>query len=271
MAEAEHQEGRHRPGDRRPARSKGGYRGETGKVIAVYPETQRVLVEGVNRVKKHTKVGTSGRGSKTGGIITQEAPIHVSNVHAGGPGDEERRPGSASRVETVRARTATHQATSQRPRRQARPARTSDMTATDEPDPRRSPPRLKTRYRERDRARRCAPSSSYANVMQVPGLVKIVVNMGVGEAARDSKLIEGADPRPRRDHRPEAAGHQGPQVHRAVQAARGHADRRARHAARRPDVGVPRPAAVGGAAAHPRLPRPLAASSSTAAATTPSV
>ena len=51
-----------------------------GKVIAVYPETQRVLVEGVNRIKKHTKVGQSTRGAKTGGIVTQEAPVHVSNV-----------------------------------------------------------------------------------------------------------------------------------------------------------------------------------------------
>lgn len=55
-------------------------KGKQGKVIAVYLETQRVLVEGVNRIKKHTKVGTSGRGAKTGGIVTQEAPIHISNV-----------------------------------------------------------------------------------------------------------------------------------------------------------------------------------------------
>jgi large subunit ribosomal protein L5 len=52
-------------------------------------------------------------------------------------------------------------------------------------------PRLKQRYREE-----ILPSLreqfGYANVMQVPGLTKIVVNMGVGEAARDSKLIEGA-------------------------------------------------------------------------------
>ena len=81
----------------------------------------------------------------------------------------------------------------------------------------------------------------------------------------------GCDQGPDRHHRPEADGDQGPQVHRPVQAARGHADRRPRHAARRPDVGVPRPAAVARAAPHPRLPRPLAASSSTARATTPSV
>jgi large subunit ribosomal protein L24 len=55
-------------------------KGRTGKVIAVYPDTQRVLVEGVNRIKKHTKAGTSGRGARTGGIITQEAPLHISNV-----------------------------------------------------------------------------------------------------------------------------------------------------------------------------------------------
>jgi large subunit ribosomal protein L24 len=55
-------------------------KGLTGKVIQSYPETDRVLVEGVNRIKKHTKVGQTQRGAKTGGIITQEAPIHISNV-----------------------------------------------------------------------------------------------------------------------------------------------------------------------------------------------
>ena len=52
-------------------------------------------------------------------------------------------------------------------------------------------PRLKSRYREQV-APELHKDFGYANVMQVPGLVKIVVNMGVGEAARDSKLIEGA-------------------------------------------------------------------------------
>jgi large subunit ribosomal protein L24 len=58
----------------------GGDRGKQGKVIAVYPDTQRVLVEGINRITRHTKAGTSGRGARTGGIIVQEAPVHVSNV-----------------------------------------------------------------------------------------------------------------------------------------------------------------------------------------------
>ncbi|AWN27909.1 50S ribosomal protein L5 [Streptomyces tubercidicus] len=52
-------------------------------------------------------------------------------------------------------------------------------------------PRLKTRYRE-EIAGKLKDEFSYENVMQIPGLTKIVVNMGVGDAARDSKLIEGA-------------------------------------------------------------------------------
>ena len=55
-------------------------RGARGKVLAAYPDTNKVLVEGVNRVKKHTRISTTQRGAKTGGIITQEAPIDVSNV-----------------------------------------------------------------------------------------------------------------------------------------------------------------------------------------------
>jgi large subunit ribosomal protein L24 len=59
----------------------GSDKGAEGKVIAVLREEQRVIVEGVNRVKRHTKVvQQGGRAGTTGGIITTEAPIHVSNV-----------------------------------------------------------------------------------------------------------------------------------------------------------------------------------------------
>jgi large subunit ribosomal protein L5 len=54
-----------------------------------------------------------------------------------------------------------------------------------------SAPRLKARYRE-EIVPALREQFGYPNIMQVPGLTKIVVNMGVGEAARDSKLIEGA-------------------------------------------------------------------------------
>jgi len=56
-------------------------KGAEGKVIAVLRDEDRVIVEGVNRIKKHTKVvNQGGRAGMTGGIVTTEAPIHVSNV-----------------------------------------------------------------------------------------------------------------------------------------------------------------------------------------------
>jgi large subunit ribosomal protein L24 len=55
-------------------------KGAKGKVIQAYPARDRVLVEGVNRIKKHTRVTQNQRGAQSGGIVTQEAPIHISNV-----------------------------------------------------------------------------------------------------------------------------------------------------------------------------------------------
>ncbi|MBK8867645.1 MAG: 50S ribosomal protein L5 [Dermatophilaceae bacterium] len=63
-------------------------------------------------------------------------------------------------------------------------AETAEMTV-------KTPPRLKARYREEIKPA-LQEQFSFGNVMQVPGVVKVVVNMGVGDAARDSKLIEGA-------------------------------------------------------------------------------
>ncbi len=71
-----------------------------GKVIAVFPETQRVLVEGVNRVTRHTKAGQTARGSRTGGLVVQEAAIHVSNVAIVDP-SEKKPTRIKTRVETV--------------------------------------------------------------------------------------------------------------------------------------------------------------------------
>jgi len=56
-------------------------KGRTGLVIAAYPDRGKVLVQGVNVVKKNKKVTYQGqRGAKEGGIVNQEALIHVSNV-----------------------------------------------------------------------------------------------------------------------------------------------------------------------------------------------
>lgn len=62
------------------SQDRGGDRGKQGKVIEVLVERNRVIVEGVNYVTKHIRVGQSQRGTKTGGIETHEAPIHISNV-----------------------------------------------------------------------------------------------------------------------------------------------------------------------------------------------
>lgn len=55
-------------------------KGAKGKVIEAYPSREKVLVEGVNRIKKHTAQSQNERGASSGGIVTQEAAIHVSNV-----------------------------------------------------------------------------------------------------------------------------------------------------------------------------------------------
>ena len=55
-------------------------KGAKGKVIEAYPKRDKVLVEGVNRIKKHVANSAPERGAESGGIVTQEAPIHVSNV-----------------------------------------------------------------------------------------------------------------------------------------------------------------------------------------------
>jgi large subunit ribosomal protein L24 len=52
-------------------------KGKKGRIIAAYPRENRVLVEGVNMVKRHTRPNPT---NQQGGIIEREAPIHVSNV-----------------------------------------------------------------------------------------------------------------------------------------------------------------------------------------------
>jgi large subunit ribosomal protein L24 len=55
-------------------------KGAKGKVIEAFPTRNKVLVEGVNRIKKHTAISQNERGAQSGGIVTQEAAIDVSNV-----------------------------------------------------------------------------------------------------------------------------------------------------------------------------------------------
>jgi large subunit ribosomal protein L24 len=93
---------------------RGGDRGKQGRVLSVDRERNRVIVEGIKMVKKHNKVGQTDRGSKTGGIETQEAAIHISNVALIDPSTKKpTRMGSkvstvtkAGKTKTVRTRVA---------------------------------------------------------------------------------------------------------------------------------------------------------------------
>jgi large subunit ribosomal protein L24 len=55
----------------------GEFRGKTGRVVKVFPDKNRALVEGLNIVKRHTK---PNRKTQQGGIVQKEAPIHLSNL-----------------------------------------------------------------------------------------------------------------------------------------------------------------------------------------------
>jgi large subunit ribosomal protein L24 len=55
----------------------GKYRGKSGRVLRVFPKKERIVVEGVNIIKRHTR--PTQRNPK-GGIVEKEAPIHISNV-----------------------------------------------------------------------------------------------------------------------------------------------------------------------------------------------
>ncbi len=55
----------------------GNARGKSGKVLKVYPDKERIIIEGVNIIKRHTRPGQK---NPQGGIVQREAPIHVSNV-----------------------------------------------------------------------------------------------------------------------------------------------------------------------------------------------
>ena len=58
---------------------RGKYKGRRGRVLEVYPKKERLLVEGVNLMKRHTRPTSR---NQAGGIVEREAPIHVSNVMA---------------------------------------------------------------------------------------------------------------------------------------------------------------------------------------------
>ncbi len=90
------------------------------------------------------------------------------------------------------------------------------MTVTEAPVT--TVPRLKARYQDEIKGQ-LQEQLGIKNVMQVPTLEKIVINMGVGRAAAQPSLIEAAVVRPHRDRRPEAGRHQGQELDRQLQVA----------------------------------------------------
>ena len=114
-------------------------------------------------------------------------------------------------------------------------------------------PRLKQRYEEEIRSA-LKDELGLDSIMQVPRISKITLNMGVGEAKTDAKALDAAIEELTTIAGPARAGAPGAEVDRELQAARGDGGRRARDAARRAHVRVPRPARLDRAAAHPRLP-----------------
>ena len=128
--------------------------------------------------------------------MTAEAAIHISNVMVV-DGKGTTRLGS-KRVEATKRRSGRldvpgHPQRAHLPQVRRRDLMSDAMTEinSDQAAEKAAGPRMKARYRE-EIVPALREEFGYANVMQVPGLTKIVVNMGVGEAARDSKLIEGA-------------------------------------------------------------------------------
>ncbi len=152
-------------------------KGAKGKVIQAYPRDRQGPRRRREPNQEAHRVSANERGASSGGIVTQEAPIHVSNVAVV---DSD---GNPTRV--VTAPTKSPASAFGFP---GRTGRTSDMTSTEN----KVQPRLKARYRAEIKDA-LNSEFDYSNVMQIPpGVVKVVVNMGVGDAARDAKLINGA-------------------------------------------------------------------------------
>ena len=153
-------------------------RGDEGEIMRAMPKEGKVIVDGVNTARKHQR---AVRATMQAGIIDRDMPIPVANVALicsnCGPTRGRlplRRPGQEDpHLQEVRGR-----------RLMAAPSTTATPTAA-------PPPRLKLRYDTEIRPRLLG-ELGLDNIMQVPRLEKIVVNMGVGKATQQASLLEGA-------------------------------------------------------------------------------
>ena len=153
----------------------GNDKGKTGRVLEMITDKDRAIVEGVNMVSKHTKPNPK---HPQGGIIKQEAAIHVSNLQLvdpvkGGPTRIGRK--FVERGDQIMAKTK---------KNTAEAAVTAAVPAG-------YVPTLKKVYKD-EIVPKLMKEFSYTTVMQVPKLVKITINQGIGDATGDKKLVETA-------------------------------------------------------------------------------
>jgi ribosomal protein L24 len=145
-------------------------KGKRGAVLRCLDDRQ-VLVEGINKVKRHTRPNPVK--GQPGGILEKEMPIHVSNVALINPATQ-RADRSASRRWTTAARSVYSSRTA-KPRK-----RKEEFMA-----------RLQEYYKQTVMAE-LIKKFGYKSVMEVPRITKITLNMGVGEAVGDKKILEHA-------------------------------------------------------------------------------
>ncbi len=86
-------------------------KGAKGTVLAVLNDRDRVIVEGVNRMKRHVRKDTTTRGAVVGGIETVEAPIHISNVALVADGKATKVGARREKAEKTRADGSTYETT----------------------------------------------------------------------------------------------------------------------------------------------------------------
>ena len=132
-------------------------KGKRGKVLRMFPEKERAIVEGVNMIKKHTR--PNPRSGVKGGIVEREAPVHIAKLLPIDPQTQQ-------------------------------PTRIGHKFL-DAPDAMDYQPRLRAMY-DQDIRPALMEELGVTNRMAVPTLHKIVINMGLGETSRDPKLLDEA-------------------------------------------------------------------------------
>ena len=144
-------------------------------MLRVEPKKERVYVEGLNIVKRHQRPQRrdAQRAETVGGVIEREGPIHVSNVMLIDPKDDKPTRVGIEIEDGKRYGSPPHRNAESTDDRHARTAR------------------LKTATTRRS-ARRSIERFGYSTPMQAPRIVKVTVNMGVGDAKQDSKMLDAA-------------------------------------------------------------------------------